>query len=214
MKGFGVGRQPQHLIYFSLQRRRGNCMIERTLVLVKPDGIYRALVGKIISTFEDAGLKIVGVKMLRPTKELVEKHYIWDEAWAKNVWEKTAKAAEEKGLKPSENYVEMGQRIRNLLIKYIVSKPVIAMVVEGNEAISIVRKLVGATSPSRADPGSIRGKYSSDSYDMGDSKKRAVKNLIHASEDKVTAEREIQVWFTKEELIDYGRADEAAQYEE
>ncbi|MEM0149743.1 MAG: nucleoside-diphosphate kinase [Candidatus Micrarchaeaceae archaeon] len=187
-------------------------MIERTLILVKPDGVYRALIGKIITTFEDAGLKVVGIKMLKPSRKLVEAHYIWDEAWAKGVWEKTTKNATEKGIKITENYEQMGKRIRGMLIDYVAEKPVIAAVIEGNEAAAVVRKLVGATAPAKADPYSIRGRFSVDSYDLADSQKRAVANLVHASEDSKIAEREIAVWFKKEELVDYERADEDSMF--
>ncbi|MEM3020187.1 MAG: nucleoside-diphosphate kinase [Candidatus Micrarchaeaceae archaeon] len=187
-------------------------MMERTLVLIKPDGVYRALIGRIITTFEDAGLKVVGIKMVKPDRKLIEQHYIWDEAWAKNVWEKSAKDAAEKGAKMSEDWKQMGERIRKQLIEYILTGPVVAAVIEGNEAAAVVRKLVGATSPVRADPYSIRGRFSTDSYSFADSHHRAVVNLVHASEDSKTAEREISVWFKKEELVDYKRADEGVMF--
>lgn len=191
---------------------RDDWMIERTLVLVKPDGVYRALTGRIITTFEDAGLKVVGIKMLKPDRKLVESHYIWDEAWAKGVWEKTTKDATEKGIKISEDYKQMGERIRSMLIDYVASKPIIVMAIEGNDAAAVVRKLVGATAPAKADPYSIRGRFATDSYDFADSQKRAVANLVHASEDSNIAEWEIAVWFRKEEMVDYKRIDEDAMF--
>jgi nucleoside-diphosphate kinase len=187
-------------------------MMERTLVLIKPDGVYRALIGKVIATFEDAGLRVTGIKMLMPSRDLVERHYVWDEGWAKNVWEKASKVAEERGEAVKEDYMQMGKRIRNNLIDYILTGPVVAMVMEGNEAAGIVRKLTGATSPAKADPYSIRGRFCIDSYDLADSQGRAVANILHASENGKIAENEIPVWFAKSEIVEYKRADEAAMF--
>ena len=187
-------------------------MIERTLVLVKPDGVYRSLIGKVITAFEDAGLKIVALKMIKPTKELALQHYPADENWYNSLWEKTKKSAEEQGKQFTETPQQTGDRVRSSLVNYIVDQPVVAMVVEGNEAIANVRKIVGATSPSKADPSTIRGKYSTDSYALADAQSRAVRNMVHASDSKETAEKEIKVWFKDEELVEYKRADEDVIY--
>ena len=187
-------------------------MMERTLVLVKPDGVYRGLVGKIITAFEDAGLKIVGLKLVMPAKEFAAQHYPADQSWYQSLWEKTKKAAEEKGEPFTETPEQVGERVRGFLVDYLANKPVVAMVVEGNNAIDNVRKIVGATSPSKADPSSIRGKYATDSYDLADSQHRAVRNLVHASDRKETAQREISLWFKEGELISYKRSDEEAMF--
>ncbi len=187
-------------------------MQEKTLVLVKPDGVYRALVGKIISRFEDAGLKIVAIKMLKPSKELVGQHYADDKEWLESVGKKTKGSYEEKGINVDETPLQIGQRIRKQLIDYLTSGPVIAMAIEGPDAISVVRKITGGTEPRKADPFTIRGMYSTDSYALADSLKRPVKNLIHASEDAKTAERELNLWFRKDEISEYKRADEEAIY--
>ncbi|MCW1292630.1 MAG: nucleoside-diphosphate kinase [Candidatus Rehaiarchaeum fermentans] len=187
-------------------------MIERTLVLIKPDGIKRGLVGKITSAFEDCGLKIVGMKLVSPSPEKVQEHYNADENWLRSVGEKSIKSAKERNEAINEDPIEIGKRIRSYLINYLANNPVIAMVLEGNNAIEIVRKIIGSTQPSKADPSTIRGKYSSDSYDLADSNKRAVRNLVHASEDKASAEREIKVWFNESELIQYSRSDEKEMY--
>lgn len=188
-------------------------MMERTLVLIKPDGVYRSLIGRIVSTMEDAGLKVVAMKMVRPDKKLAEQHYIPDENWMREIGNKTKATYKDQGVANDEDPVEIGRRVWTQLIDYLVSGPVAAMVLEGNDAIFIVRKLVGATEPRKADPGSIRGRLSSDSYSLADGKHRAVKNLIHASDAPETAKREISVWFRPEELIEYSRSDEAAQYD-
>lgn len=183
-------------------------MIERTLVLIKPDGVNRKLNGKIISTFEDSGLKLVGLKLVKPEREVVEKHYAADEKWMEEVGNKTKSSYEEKGIKVDKTAIEIGKEVREELLGYLTNQPTIAMVLEGNDAIYIVRKIIGGTEPRKADPGSIRGKYGIDSYEKADSEKRAVKNLVHASDSKENAEREIKVWFTDDELLDYKSADE------
>ena len=187
-------------------------MIEQTLVVIKPDGVQRALTGKIISRFEDAGLKVVAMRFVWPTKELAARHYIADKGWLESVGNKTLASFKEKGIKTNETAMQIGNRVRSYLMDYIASGPVAAIVIEGNEAIFVVRKILGVTEPRKADPGSIRGMYSADSYGHADKLQRAVKNLAHASEDKKTADREIAVWFKPEELVKYKRIDEAALY--
>ncbi|MDE1871467.1 MAG: nucleoside-diphosphate kinase [Candidatus Micrarchaeota archaeon] len=187
-------------------------MIERTLVLVKPDGVQRAIIGRIISRFEDAGLKVVAIKMSRPDRELAGRHYIADQKWFEDTGNRTLQSYKEKGIILKESAVELATRVRNYLIEFLSSGPVVVMVLEGNEAISVTRKITGSTEPRKSDPSSIRGALSVDSYDLADEKKRAVKNLVHASEDRATAEREIGVWFKPNEIMDYKRADESAMY--
>ncbi|MGC8671268.1 MAG: nucleoside-diphosphate kinase [Candidatus Micrarchaeia archaeon] len=186
--------------------------MERTLVLIKPDGVYRSLIGKVISSFEEAGLKIVALKLVKPTKETALNHYPADENWYNSLWEKTKKSFEEQGKQFTETPQQTGDRVRSYLVNYIVDQPVVAIVVEGNEAIANVRKIVGATSPSKADPSTIRGKFSTDSYDLADSQQRAVRNIVHASDSKETAEREIKTWFKDEEIVEYKRTDEDILY--
>ena len=187
-------------------------MIERTLLLVKPDGVYRSLVGRIISKIEDAGLKVVAIKIVKADRKIAGEHYIEYREWMVSVGNKTIASYKEKGTPLNDTALEIGMRIRNFLIEYLVSGPVVPMVIEGNEAISIVRKLTGATEPKRADPSSLRGMYCSDSYQFADDGKRPIRNLVHASEDKKTADREIAVWFKNKELVEYKRADETAMY--
>lgn len=186
--------------------------MERTLVLVKPDGVRRAIVGEVMTRFEHAGLKVVGLKMLVPTKEQVSRHYTDDNSWLESVGKKTIGAYKEKGLEVKESPVEVGKRIRGWLMESITSGPVIAMVLEGNEAIAAVRKLCGSTAPIAADPSTIRGMFSTDSYGLADEKKRVIRNIIHASDARDTAEREIAIWFGKGELHNYKRVDEDLIY--
>ena len=186
-------------------------MIKRALILIKPDGVYRALIGKAISTFEDAGLKIVALKMVRPDRDTAAKHYVANDEWLSSVGKKTKESYRERGIDVPESEIEIGKRIHAQLLDYLTSGPVVAMVVEGNEAPFVARKLMGPTEPRKADPSTFRGKYSVDSYDLGDKKQRAIKNLVHISDEEV-AEREIGVWFRESEISGYKRADEDVLY--
>jgi len=188
--------------------------MERTLVLIKPDGVYRSLIGKVISKFEDAGLKVVALKLVKPSRKLVEEHYYADKEWLESIGEKTLAAYEKEGKKLNETPLQIGERVRSNLIRYLTDKPVVAMVVEGNEAIFIVRKLLGGTEPKTAEPGSIRGMFSSDSYALSDSQGRSTRNIAHASGNAKDAEREIKIWFNDNEIISYKRADEDAMFTE
>ncbi|MGC8571910.1 MAG: nucleoside-diphosphate kinase [Candidatus Micrarchaeia archaeon] len=186
--------------------------MEKTLVLIKPDGVKRGLVGKIITRLEESGLKIVAMKLVVPNEELLQKHYKLEKEWYENAWKKTQETMAAKGQTLKETPLELGKRIQSNLIMFMKGNPVVAMVIEGNEAIANVRKIVGATSPSRADPSTIRGLYSTDSYDLADSRGRAVKNLIHASDSAKVAEYEISIWFKPNEIFEYKRADEDIIY--
>lgn len=186
--------------------------MERVLVLVKPDGMERAMVGKIFDAFESAGLKIVGLKMLKATDEVVKKHYTDDENWLLSVGAKTRKSYEEKGVKVKESDRDIGLRIRGMLVEEITRTPVIAAVFEGNAAVEVARKIAGVTEPRKADPASIRGRYASDTYALADKEKRPVRNLVHVSENAEIAEQEIKIWFSEKELFKYDRADWKAMY--
>ncbi len=187
-------------------------MKEKTLVLIKPDGVQRGLVGEIVRRFELTGLKIIGLKMAYADKELAGKHYADDEQWMQSVGEKALKAVQERGEKVKETPMDVGRRIRQQLLDYISMSPVVAIVIEGNNAVATVRKIVGPTSPEHAAPGTIRGDYSHETYVMADKKGRPIQNLIHASGTPQEAEREIKVWFTAKELHAYARVDEALIY--
>ncbi len=142
-------------------------MTERTLVLIKPDGVQRQLVGRIIARFEERGLKIVGLKLVKVDRELAERHYA----------------------------VHRGKPFFEGLVAFITSSPLVAMALEGPDAIGMVRTMVGATKPTEAAPGTIRGDLA---VEMG-------QNLIHASDGPETASAELALWFEAGELIPYGR---------
>jgi nucleoside-diphosphate kinase len=179
--------------------------MEKTLVLLKHDSISRGLVGKIISRFEDIGLKIVAMKMILPDESLAKNHYFLDEEWAKAVFEKT-KASYEKDKKdfPFKNPMEIGSQIQSWNMKFLREGPVIALVLEGTHVIEIVRKLVGSTEPKSSPPGTIRGDFAMmESYALADKNGRVMRNLIHASDSVKSADREIALWFTPSELHSY-----------
>lgn len=180
-------------------------MQERTLILLKPDAVSRGLIGKIISRLEEAGLKIIGIKMVKADEKLAQKHYPLDEDWAKKVFEKTKSAAEKEGKQFNySNHMEFGKLIQKWNMDFLQEGPVVAMAIEGPHAIDIVRKIVGPTEPKQASPGTIRGDFAMfESYEIANSKGRVLRNLIHASDSKETAERELNLWFKKAELHDY-----------
>lgn len=177
---------------------------EQTLVIVKPDGVQRGLVGEIIKRYEAVGLKLVGMKMLVSTPEHVEAHYTLDPEWRRVTGEKTIKSYKEKGMAPpSEDPLEITAKILANLKKYMTSGPIIAMVWEGAHSVKIVRKITGGTEPLTSDVGTIRGDYVLDSYQMADMDTRAVRNLIHASGSVDEAKAEIAHWFKPGETTDY-----------
>ncbi len=150
---------------------------ERTLVLLKPDAVQRSLAGEIIGRFEKVGLKIVAMKLVLPTKDQAYAHY-----------------------KINPN---LPQVILDHLANFLSASPVVAIVLEGNKAIPVVRKMVGSTEPLQSAPGTIRGDYTLDSYDLADKDGRAVRNLVHASSSLDDAEKETPIWFKDNELVDY-----------
>lgn len=177
-------------------------MIEETLVLIKPDAMKRGLSGEIISRFERVGLTLKEMKLVKPTRKIIEKHYPDDKEWLESVGEKTIKTYQKYNLNViddlgTDDALEIGKTIRKWLIKYITSSPVIAIVVSGNHAIEIVRKLVGNTIPVFAELGTIRGDYSIDSPDLADKEKRSIYNLVHASGNTEEAKKEITLWFNQ-----------------
>jgi nucleoside-diphosphate kinase len=178
---------------------------ERTLVIIKPDGVQRTLIGEIIKRYERVGLKLVGLKLVIPTADRAKEHYmVGGEEWLETVGKKAAAAYEKKGEKsPYATYRENGVAILEANSKYMSSGPVVAMVWEGNQAIGLVRKITGGTEPLSSDVGTIRGDYTLDSYGLADSDSRSIRNLIHASGEVDEAEKEIKIWFNDDELLDY-----------
>jgi len=158
--------------------------IQQTLVLVKPDGVVRGLIGEVIKRFEQRGLKIVALKLVKVEMDHAKQHY-------------------------TEDITERrGEKVRKMLLDLITEGPVVAIIVEGVDAIENVRKLVGATESKAALPGTIRGDYTHISYTHADEKEIPVQNVVHASSDGKDARREIALWFSIDEIYDYKRVGE------
>ncbi|HKB88501.1 MAG TPA: nucleoside-diphosphate kinase [Patescibacteria group bacterium] len=195
-----------------------NSTVERTIVLVKPDGVKRGLIGEITSRFEKRGLKVVGMKMVWVDEAMVRKHYpTTRKEWVSGIGEKTLKAYEDYGTDPKEHLgtmdpYEIGLLVCKWLVEYLTSGPVVAIVLEGPHAIIAVRKIAGYTYPDTAIPGTIRGDFSVDSPDLANMTKRSGMNLVHASGNAEEAKFEIELWFKKSELMDYKRSDEAIMF--
>ncbi len=187
---------------------------ERTLVIIKPDGIQRSLMGEIIGRYERVGLKLVAIKMMVPTVELVEKHYTLDPEWLRLAGDKSIKNGKEKGHPVlSEEPIEVGKMVLKSLVKYLTSGPVVAMIWEGSHAVEIVRKIVGSTEPLSSDVGTIRGDHVIDSYQVSNQDGRAIRNLVHASGSVKEAHDEITHWFSEKEIIKYTHAQERILYD-
>jgi len=153
-------------------------MIQKTLLLIKPDGVQRGLTGDIIQRFEKVGLKIVGLKMIWIDSDFAKKHYVG--------------VAERRG-----------EKVMSMLMDLITMGPVIALVLEGVDAVETVRKICGPTEPKAAQPGTIRGDYAHVSFKYSDRIEEAVRNVVHASGTPDEAEHEISLWFAPEEIHEY-----------
>lgn len=187
---------------------------ERTLVIIKPDGVQRSLIGEIIRRYERTGLKLVALKMLVPTKEQVKGHYLLDPDWLEKVGTKSIAAYKKKGVEPpSEDPQVIGGQVLDRLQRYLTAGPVVVMVWQGNQAVGIVRKITGGTEPLSSDVGTIRGDLTIDSYEIADGDDRAVRNLLHASGSVEEAEAEIKHWFKGNEIVDYRLIQESILYD-
>ncbi len=187
-------------------------MIEKTFIMVKHDGVQRGLVGNIISRFEKVGLKLIGLKMLHPTEEQANKHYVMTKDWIDKLGNNTRKAFEKKGIKVTETNEQIAKRVHGWLKDYLREGPVVAIAFEGYHAIEIGRKIVGPAEARSAPLGTVRGDYTVDSYAMADKLQRPVRNIIHASGNTDEAENEISVWFNKSELFAYTKHDWELMY--
>lgn len=156
-------------------------MKQQTLILIKPDGVQRGLIGEITTRFEKVGLKVIGAKMMRPSREHYHHHY--------------------EGI--SKMISRRGQQAFDVTLELMLQGPVLAMVLEGADAVLAVRKLVGATEPKEAMPGTIRGDYAHISFAYADSIGAPIPNLVHASGNEEEAKEEIAHWFSKDEIFDY-----------
>lgn len=184
---------------------------EQTFVMVKPDGVRKGLTGEIIKRFEQRDLKVVALDMFMPSEKQLDEHYPKDEAWIRRLGQKSLTTYEKYGVDPvsklgTNDEFEIGTMVRKWLIDYMTSAPLVKMVVQGIHAVDVVRKIAGPTLPYKAEVGTIRGDFSIDSPLLANSEKRAVANLLHASETPEEAQHEIEHWFGKGvKLQDYKR---------
>ncbi len=186
---------------------------EKTLIIIKPDGVQRNLIGEMISRFERAGLKLVAMKMMTADVEMIKKHYTLDPEWMRLVGEKSIKGLLDKGIEPiSRDPMVIAGSVIDRLSKYLTSGPVIPMVWQGGHSVSVIRKIVGSTEPVMSDVGTIRGDFVLDSYQMAMDDERCVRNLIHASGTVDEAVNEINLWFTQDEIKEYTLANESVIY--
>jgi nucleoside-diphosphate kinase len=186
---------------------------ERSLVLLKPDTVQRSLVGEVIKRFENTGLKISAMKMIVPTEAQLLTHYNKDDAWYQRKGEGIVKELEQQGKTVDKEPIEYGKDIIRTIVRYMTAAPVVAMILEGNKAVSVVTKIVGTTEPATSDVGTIRGDYTVDSYFHATFENRAVRNLVHQSESPEEAEREMAIWFTESEIMNYVTAQERIMYD-
>lgn len=187
---------------------------EQTLVIVKPDGVQRGLIGEVIKRYEQCGLKLTGIKMIIPSREMALKHYSIDPEWAIKSGTKTFESYKAKGLPlPGKDPVEFAEGIRRKLTDFMSSGPVVAMIWQGMGAVAIVRKITGSTEPLTSLPGTIRGDYTIDSYTAADTDARAVRNIIHSSGSVDEANKEIAIWFDKKEILSYRLVSEEIIYD-
>ena len=183
--------------------------IQQTLVVLKPDAVQRGIIGDIIGRFEQRGLKIVASKMMIPGDDLLNSHYPGDrDELVVGIGNRTLEGYKDLGIDVKEKFghddpVKIGHEVRGWLIDFMQSGPVFAMVIQGPNAIQVVRKIRGNTEPLRAELGTITGDHSFDSSAFANAQGRPIKNLVHASGNKEEADFEVGLWFKPEEIFDY-----------
>lgn len=183
---------------------------EKTFLMIKPDGVRKGLIGEILNRLEQRDLKIVALEMFKPSREEMDRHYPKDEAWLRRVGQKTLGTYHKYGYDPvkelgTDDDLKIGETVREWLLDFMTSAPLVKMVVQGAHAVDVVRKIVGPTIPSQAEMGTIRGDFSIDSPALANKEKRAVMNLAHASETPEEAENEIKLWFGDKSIYSYKR---------
>jgi nucleoside-diphosphate kinase len=182
---------------------------EKTLVLIKPDGILRGITGEIISRFERVGMKISAIKMIQAKKETLEKHYFKNDEW---LTEKGELFKKKLGLPDDTDPIPVGKEIVNGLILDMQVSPIIAVVLEGHNAVMTVKRLTGPTNIDDAMPGTIRGDYSHDTFDLANKSNRPNLTIIHATDDPTESEKEIDFWFSPDEIHSYKKPEEDVHY--
>jgi len=186
---------------------------ELSLVILKPDAIQRSLMGTIISRIENTGLKFVAMNLVVPKAEQCWKHYNKDEAWFLKKGTRVVEDRKAQDLPIEKEPIEYGKDIIQGNVDFFTSGPVLAFIVEGNQSVSIVKKLVGGTEPTTSDVGTIRGDLTVDSYALTSIDNRAVRNLVHCSDSPEEAEREIPIWFKESDILKYRLVQEQILYD-
>ncbi len=186
---------------------------ERTFVILKPDTVQRSLMGEVIRRFEQTGLKCTAMKMFVADEARLFKHYNKDEAWFMKKGNNIVENLKAAGKPVEKDALEYGKDIIRANAVYMGAAPVVAMVWEGNQAVAVIKKIVGSTEPSTSDVGTIRGDYTIDSYAHSAYEDRAVRNLIHCSDMPEEAEREIALWMDEAEVMTYTTAQERIMYD-
>ena len=186
---------------------------ERTLVIIKPDGVQRGLIGEILKRYERTGLKLVAMHFGVADEKKFWEHYNKDDTWFQKKGQKIVDDKKANNLPVNKEPIEYGKDIIRQLVKFMTSGPTLFMIWEGNEAAAVVRKITGDTEPATSDVGTIRGDLTVDSYTIAAVDDRAVRNLIHCSEDKNEAKREIAIWFSDNEITEYRLVGEQILYD-
>ncbi|NCO00007.1 nucleoside-diphosphate kinase [Candidatus Falkowbacteria bacterium] len=186
---------------------------EKTLVILKPDAVQRGLIGETIKRIESTGLKLVALKITMATEDQLWEHYNKDDEWFIKKGERTILERQAAGMVVDKEAIEYGKDIIRLLVKFMTAGPVVPMIWEGNQAVGIIKKLVGATEPLSSEAGTIRGDYTLDSYGLASLDERAVRNLVHCSDPVTDAAREIPLWFTDKEILQYRLVAEQILYD-
>jgi nucleoside-diphosphate kinase len=186
---------------------------ELTFVILKPDAIQRSMIGELISRIERTGLKMVAMKMINATPEQCWKHYNKDEKWFLEKGTKIVENMKKTDRPVEKEAIEYGRDIIDALVKFMTCGPIIPMVFEGNQAVGIIKKIVGGTEPLSSDVGTIRGDFTLDSYELSNFDNRAVRNLIHCSDQVDEALREISIWFNENEIMKYRLISEQILYD-
>ncbi len=186
---------------------------ERTFVMLKPDAVQRSLIGDLIRRFEATGLKCSAMKMFNADEKRLFEHYNKDDEWFLTKGNRIVEDLKSQGLEVTKEPIEYGKDIIRANANFMMSAPVIAMIWEGNQAVAVIKKLVGSTEPSTSDVGTVRGDYTVDSYSHAAVEDRAVRNLVHCSDEVAEAQREIELWMKEGEVMEYATSQERIMYD-
>ncbi len=190
-----------------------NTSKQRTLVIIKPDGVQRNLIGEIVHRIERTGLKLVAMKLMVATPEQGLAHYGKNDEWLNAKGARRIEQMKAAGKPVTKAPKDYGMDIVNANVKFIIAGPIVPMIWEGNEAVGVVKKIVGTTEPLTSDVGTIRGDLTIDSYDLSDNDERCVRNLVHCTSDPEETEREVAIWFKPGEIVNYKHINERMLYD-